>query len=357
MKMKKYILPLFLILAGVYAFAASDEKETDAIDEAAAKEKVEEALEMSDAQPLNEPEVIAPLNLFSEEMKESLDRETLDFIEEALAAKVVGEKNADFDKVKLTAGSIADLTKITPQTPCTINNQNSKQMTIEWNLDGKKVTVSVPLGYDTPKTGSRSDIENRLIAMLKAGESKRKSFGKIDPEKLESYGDSLYILPGKYYQDKSITRNVYFLNDSTLAPVWSVEYPLESVADMFLLPSAKYGDVKVKMTILKHEYGEQETVEVPLQQMMAAFEQDGCVPYWGVEKFDNGKLEGALFLYNQQQGYNHVLKVDCSPADLINGGGEITARASLYIPVNNVRNLYAPYKKKTEKEKIKYNKK
>lgn len=372
MKMKKYILPVCVMLATLYALAQKENQETPDSSETIVSETEEpEVLDVDSVAIVDSIAVIdsvaeveeeiarknsTSLILFSEEMKNSMDRETLDFIEEALSARLNNENNEDYDKVKLTSGSLNLLKKLTPETPCTVNTTNSKTMTVEWNLDGKKVGVEVPMGYDTAKKGSRTEIENDLISKLKRNGAKRKSFGSVDKEKLEAYGEDLFILPGKYYQNKEITRNIFFVSDSALTPVWSKDYPLESLADLFLYPSDKYGDVKVKLTVLKHEYGEQETVEVPLQRMMAVFEQDGCIPYWGVEKFSDGNLEGALFFYNQPQGYNHVLKIECNPADLMEGKGEIKARASLYIPVNNVRNLYAPYTKKTEKEKIKWKK-
>lgn len=94
-----------------------------------------------------------------------------------------------------------------------------------------------------------------------------------------------------------------------------------------------------------------------MDRFLAYCEEEGCVPFWGVEKFHNGKLEGALFIYNQDQGYDHVLKIDCIPQEVIEGKGSITARASLFVPTNNVNNLFQPYIKKTDKERIRYDKK
>ena len=44
------------------------------------------------------------------------------------------------------------------------------------------------------------------------------------------------------------------------------------------------------------------------------------------------------------------------PEEIINGNGQIKARASLFIPTNNVYNLYSPYVKKSKNERIDYEK-
>lgn len=56
------------------------------------------------------------------------------------------------------------------------------------------------------------------------------------------------------------------------------------------------------------------------------------------------------------QGYDHVFSIECKPEDVIDGNGTIKARASLYIPTNNVDNLFQPYVKKSKNEKINYHK-
>lgn len=210
---------------------------------------------------------------------------------------------------------------------------------------------------DTTQAGSRTEIENDFITRAKESNSERRPFGEINHENLVAYGDDLYILPGESYQNKNINRNAYFKNDEQIIPVWTTEHPLESISDLFIFPSSAYSNPQVEITVLKHEYGEKETFSVPLSHLLATAEEDGCVPFWGVEKYENGILEGALFLYNRKKGYDHVLKIECKPVEVINNNAAIKARASLFIPTNNVKDLFAPYIKKSEEEKIKYDKK
>lgn len=206
------------------------------------------------------------------------------------------------------------------------------------------------LGHD--KGRGRGEAEDRLIEQIRKSDGRRSTAFEIQEERLSPYGEELFVLPGQTYQNREITRNVYL--DASLSPVWDLSHPSESIANLFLFPSGIYGDVEMEMTVLKHEYGEKEVLEVQVGQALAAFEQEGCLPYWGIERMEGGKLEGALFLYNPWEGYDHVLKIECSPEEIISGAGIVKARASLYIPANNVDNLHAPYVKKTDEEKIKY---
>ncbi len=296
------------------------------------------------------------LNLFSQKLKESFDRELLDYIESALYKRTQNNVSID-DKLSFINGHITDFRKIDTSTPCTVTNYDAKELVVEWNVGEKEVTVSIPIGYDIAENLSRSEIEDGFISRLKDKKDVRRlPFEQFDSVSLEAYREKLYILPGASYQSKDITRNVFFYSDENgcLSPVWDSTMPLESISDMFIYPSDIYGDIEVELTILKHEYGAKEIVEVPLYQLLAVCEQDGCVPFWGVEKFDDGNLEGALFLYNQQRGYDHVMRIKMNPVEVINGTGRIKVRASLFIPTNNVYNLYQPYVKKAEKDKIKY---
>ena len=295
----------------------------------------------------------AGLYLFADNMKKALGKELLGFIEEALLAKSMKIDDERYDRLSITSGSIGDFRHLSPDSACTVNNNNAKTRTVEWPLAEKLLAVTIPINYDIAAKGTRTDIENALIAKIKAFNGKRNEYGKIDSTLLEEYGEAGFVYTGNTYLNKYITRNVY-LNTDSISPLWDADYPLESISNLFIMPSDAYGDMPVELTILKHEYGEKESFKVSLNQLLAACEDEGCVAYWGVEKFEDGVLEGALFLYNQPMGYDHTVKVLCRPAEVIAEGAEITARAGLFIPTNNIHELVAPYIKKSDDEKIKY---
>lgn len=301
----------------------------------------------------NGEDVFSGLNLFSQDIKESVDKDLLCRIEADLYNMILKKSDAKTVMTKIVKGKQTDFQSITPDTPCSVNILNKKDMIVEWSINGKPLEVAIPVSYETSKGDNRSETENLLIRKIRQSDGKRNPF-PVEESDLESYGEDLYVLPGGTYQNKEITRNIYL--DSGLKPVWDTGHPNESLADLFIFPSDKYGDILMDLTVLKHEYGEKEAVTIPVSNLLSEMEKEGCLSYWGAEKIENGRLEGALFFFNPTQGYDHVLKIECSPEDVINGKGKIKARASLYIPTNNVDNLNAPYIKKSEKEKIKYGK-
>ena len=295
------------------------------------------------------------LNLFTDEMKRSTDKSLLDFVEEALLARVLNIKSNVYDRLVINKGVLTDFSLLSPQSDYSLNNSNSKSLVIEWPLSDRCVSVTMPINYDVLSSGSREEIENDFITKIKNFKGSRISFEPIDTLKLEPYGGDKYIYAGPCYNNMYITRNIY-LNSDNISPVFDAQSPVESIANLFIVPSEISDSIKVDLTILKHEYGEKETIVLSLNQLLAASEDDGCIPFWGMEKYEEGILEGSLFLYNNFRGYDHVLKISCKPEEIFNNKGSITARASLFIPTNNVQNLFSPYNKKNENERIKYEK-
>lgn len=294
------------------------------------------------------------LNLFTDNAKKNVGKDVLNQLEKELL-KLVLNTDCDDVSVKLISGNLKNLKDITPETPQSIKTSNSRDLLVEWETKNGSVKISMPLNYQSIKGGSRSDIEKAFLADVKKHNKSRNI--AFDLKTAVPYGDDKYIIPGYSYQNKDITRNVYLTTDSVVNPIWDSNFPLESIANLFICPDDIYGDIELNVTVLKHEYGEQEKFSIPLERFLAYCEEEGCVPFWGVEKFHDGKIEGALFLYNRKQGYDHVLKIDCVPQDVIEAKGSITARASLFVPTNNVNNLFQPYIKKSDKEKIRYDKK
>ena len=294
------------------------------------------------------------LNLFTDNAKKNVGKDVLNQLEKELL-KLVLNTDSDDVSVKLISGNLKNLKSITPETSHSIKTSNSRDLLVEWETNNGLVKVSMPLNYQSIKGGSRSDIEKAFLADVKKHNKSRNA--AFDLKTAVPYGDDKYIIPGYSYQNKDITRNIYLTTDSVVNPIWDSNFPLESIANLFICPDDIYGNIELNVTVLKHEYGEQEKFSIPLERFLAYCEEEGCVPFWGVEKFNDGKIEGALFLYNRKQGYDHVLKIDCVPQDVINGNGSITARVSLFVPTNNVNNLFQPYVKKSDKEKIRYDKK
>jgi len=196
------------------------------------------------------------------------------------------------------------------------------------------VEASSLAGQET--VSHRSAAEDNFIAGLRIAHGEAGAVAV--PDTLERIDDTLF----RHYTLRSINASTYYMigADSVAEPVLSAEYPAESMANLFILPVAQAFHTPMTVTVLKHEPGEKETVETTVGDFVEHCRQEGCAPFWGVEKISDGELQGALFLYNAAEGYDHVVKITCRPAELFGGEGAVAGRVSLYVPTKNVKNLF-----------------
>lgn len=282
------------------------------------------------------------LDLFSNGVKEAVDRDILESVETALLAQVVNKEIDGNIDIEFLKGKLMDLKNISPSTPCNVSNTNSQTLSIEWDLENlNSVIITVPINYDIVKGGSRGEIESRLINRIKKSDTVDRVYVDVRYQDLIPHEENGYaLLPGPSHINNDINRNIYFTSDSIPTPIWNPTYPVESISNLFLYPSDLYDMRKMELTVRKHEYGEKESFESDLNTFLAVCEQEGCTPYWGIESYDGTNLIGSLFLYNWKHGYEHVVKIECVPKDVICGYGMITGKASLFIPSNNIKSLF-----------------
>lgn len=201
--------------------------------------------------------------------------------------KICLDKDCENASVKVVLGNLMSFKNISPETSYSITNSSSRDLSVEWETESGAVKVSMPLNYQTVKGGSRSDIEKTFISNVKKNE-KRRSKAFFDLETAEPYGDDKYIIPGHSYQSKDITRNVFLTTDSVVNLIWDSNFPLESIANMFICPNDNYGDIELNITVLKHEYGEQENSRYSWKNSLPTVRKK-AVSHFGVWK--DSKME------------------------------------------------------------------
>lgn len=294
------------------------------------------------------------LNLFDPDLKNVINKDLLEYIERDLLMQLASLRTDEDSMIDFKLGSLSDMIKIEPGSECYITSADSSLLSVDWALEnGKHILIWVPISYDLLMGGTRSEIENAFISQLKKSNARRNVKIDIDPISLQPYRETGYILPGAFYINGDITRNIYLNSDRENSFIWDPEYPVESISNLFICGAGE-GNPDVDLTIMKHDYGEQEKIKTGIENLIALAEIEGCLPFWGLESYEDGKITGSLFLYNPGQGYDHVVKIECVPEEIIRGEGHINARAYLYVPSNNVSNLNEPYRIKSEDEKIKY---
>ena len=192
---------------------------------------------------------------------------------------------------------------------------------------------------DSLRSYARGQIEEAFIEALRLEADTVEVDPAVDPARLKAVPDcALYVLEGPIFRISDISADTYFYEDSIgeVHPVYSADFPAQTLANLLMLRSPQANHTNLDLTVLRHEYGEKEQITTSVGTFIAYAIGQGCQPYWGVERIaDDGLVEGALFLYNEQEGYNHTLKIECRPAEVVAGTGAVKARASLFIPTAN----------------------
>ena len=84
-------------------------------------------------------------------------------------------------------------------------------------------------------------------------------------------------------------------------------------------------------------------------QFLEFVKRQGCIPYFSFEEMRDGKLYGAMFIYNKETGYDHIFSLECDVKDIATNKLVLNSRAYLYTPTTNVKNLYNDIKTKKSK--------
>ena len=258
-----------------------------------------------------------------------------------------------FKDVAFIKGGWKELASVTPNDQCNISNIDNKAFQIEWKKDDKTlVSVLIPIRYDVLSNMSRTEMQNAFI------QGEKKTTVKLSDEQMSQdttkltktlVGDTeILYYKGKSYLNEKITNNYYLVrNDSLLTPITDKDMPMESIANIMVLPSSKQiGNYKAKIRYLlsNNKIVEQTTT---IRQIIDYAMKQGCKPYFGLEGIKDGVINFSLFLYNENSGYDHIFRLSCKTEDIGTDALTFTGRGSLYAPTTNVKSLYSDGDKKS----------
>ena len=258
-----------------------------------------------------------------------------------------------FKDVAFIKGGWKELASVTPNDQCNISNIDNKAFQIEWKNDEKAlVSVLIPIRYDVLSNMSRTEMQNAFI------QGEKKTIVKLSDERMSQdtakltktlVGDTeILYYKGKSYLNEKITNNYYLVrNDSLLTPITDKDMPMESIANIMVLPSSKQiGNYKAKIRYLlsNNKIVEQTTT---IRQIIDYAMKQGCKTYFGLEGIKDGVINFSLFLYNENSGYDHIFRLSCKTEEIGTDALTFTGRGSLYAPTTNVKSLYSDGDKKS----------
>ena len=294
------------------------------------------------------------IKLFPMGYRQQVYVDVLDFLESGLLCNVfhLTRNQLKYMDAKFIRGSWNQMLTLSASASCSLNKINEKAYQAIWKEgNAEKINLLIPIKYDFLMNAPRKELEANFIRDLKAYRIKQKSVDcAVDVARLtvvKDGSDTLYMLPGKHYNLESITNTTFFkLKDSVeYVPVIDPKYPVQTIANTLLLDCDRVPEAKISLTVIGSDK-KNSTILVPVRNLIAFAKSQGCVPYFGYEETKDGQLQGGLFLYNKELGYDHVLSLSCDVKDIATDKLVFTSRAYLYTPTTNVKNLYNDIKSK-----------
>ncbi|GEM_PF-1537857 len=292
------------------------------------------------------------LFLFSKEARTEANNAVLDFLERGLLCNTykLTDNKLKYMDVKFVKGSWSQMLVTAPMVSWQVSMINNRVYQVTMKGKGKEeIEILVPVKYDFLTNTSRKELEHNFVRDLKAFKyDKRNSEMDLDVADLrvvKDLADTLYMLPGKHYLLETITNATYWQQKDSVSykPVVDVKYPVQTVANRMLVDDESIPETNLSITVIGNDK-RNEHVDVPVRQFMAFVKSQGCVPYFSFEQIKDGKLNGALFLYNKELGYDHVFSLTCDIKNVASSGFSLDSCAYLYTPTTNVKNLYSDMK-------------
>ena len=158
-----------------------------------------------------------------------------------------------------------------------------------------------------------------------------------------------YILKGSsYLNDKLSSDLFYHKQGGAYRLLSSVNHPMESAANMMI--GTDY-DAPYTLKITQMLYGfKKKSYDLPLCNWLACCRNSGCTLYYGVESIGEHFIKATVLAVNSAENYNHLLFVTIPLSAIEQGRGDIEAKLETFIPMHNVLNIFAKYRKIRNKE-------
>ena len=292
--------------------------------------------------------------LFSDDLKTMAHTPILNFLERYFLQLDHPEKDRPAnrmlreDRFVFNKGSLASIATIQQDDGFSFGYEH-KYYWATWTRNGQELlSVSFPANHELISGEAKIEAEKNVETDIRVSQ-----LGPTKPVNKEMLTSTLqkdyYVKQGSTYLSKLLTSNLYYQqSDSTFSLICNESHPLESAANMMLSPDSQAAfNLKVKQIM----YGfKKKFFDVPLYNWIAYCVNNGCELYFGVESFEREVIRASVFAVNIAENYNHVLFVNIPLKIIGQGSGDIEAQLETFVPMHNVLNMFAKYKKKTNKQ-------
>lgn len=296
------------------------------------------------------------VSLFTNETKQMLDQKICDFLErywlELLLQKEesqVSRKLQEFH-VKLSmdgqsfgTGSFhaVDIALRQMRMPVNFSMQsNDKRAKAIWAFDQHTLTLDFPLYRELIEGMDKQEADAELHQQLQT--TTEQSFSLIEESVTASLlvkqSDHLYVRPGTKFMIAALSSDRYYqrLKDGSFQPLFSKDYPIQSMNNLFL--TYLYGKNK-KLRLTHRQYGHfTPEISLPLLSFLALFNQDferACHTTINTK----GELETIVVFVHKQLNYIHLLKTKIQEKELFGSNPVLKADFYSNIPQHYINSL------------------
>lgn len=277
--------------------------------------------------------------LFSDEIRQQVRMAVLDFLEryflqlkyppqEKTAAAMVRD-----DEFFFVTGSLATVESLRPTDGFTFN-YDRHHYEAKWNRDGRTIlSVFFPVEYELISGENKIEAENNLAADVRR------------TQVTDTDEDIRTVVDNATYLNNAFSNRLYKIDGSLVV---SSRHPAESAANMMLSMQAAR-DCEINITQVAYGFKKTE-FRVPLRQWMAFCRNNRCELYFGVNDISNdGDVRAVVIAVNEAENYNHVLSVQIPARVIEQRSGTVEARLYSYVPMHNVSDMFAAYRKSNPK--------
>ncbi len=255
--------------------------------------------------------------LFSKEMRTLLPSPIYDYLEFALLNHKyqINKNTLQQQRIRFFKGSWDEMERITPSDVCTIDNRDDKWYIVRWSRNNQEIlSVVVPIDYELLANSTRREMEQDFSRNLK----------RYQPA----------------IKQKTATKHQI-----------DVSQPKEALSDILLAPD--HASIQVLLSIkLLYAGFHKETINVTLPQWMEFCHSEGCTPYYIYEGTEKNQASAMLLMYNRSEGYAHLLHLLAPISQLKASRQNYQGKVYMFIPTNNVKDLFAQVTGKSTPKKI-----
>ncbi len=197
--------------------------------------------------------------------------------------------------------------------------------------------IDFPVRYELITGNTKLEAESSVYHSLMLYQIQ--PYASPDEIDMYAYKDSLFCANEDYYVTEDIVSTSYYQKrGQAYIPLFSSDYLKESVCNLF---NTDYGwNIEVEVTQSLYG-GKKLTYTLPLGKLMDYLQEQGCLLYTGIRKYDKSTIEGVAMAVNMELGYQHMLSFSFeknlfeSPSKHI-----VKVKMYSYIPIHNVSSLF-----------------